>query len=81
MINELEQTICKRCGRKLKNPKAIELGMGATCWKKFMAEDNHKPLFTIEAKQMISEASENLPENNHNDDNLDAMIYGLSALK
>lgn len=45
MINELEQTICKRCGRKLKNPKAIELGMGATCWKKFIDEDTHKKLF------------------------------------
>jgi DNA-directed RNA polymerase subunit RPC12/RpoP len=45
LINELEQTTCKRCGRKLKNPKAIELGMGATCWKKFIEEDIHKKLF------------------------------------
>ncbi len=48
MMNELEQTTCKRCGRKLRNPKAIELGMGATCWKKFMEEDNHKKLFSYE---------------------------------
>ena len=48
MMNELEQTTCKRCGRKLRNLKAIELGMGATCWKKFMEEDNHKKLFSYE---------------------------------
>lgn len=81
MVNNLEQTTCKRCGRKLKNPNAIELGMGATCWKKFMAEDNHKPLFTIESKQKLDEALENLPENKHNDDKLDGMIFGLTALK
>lgn len=39
------QTTCKRCGRKLKNPEAIELGMGATCWKKFVEENNHKKLW------------------------------------
>lgn len=44
-MNELKQTMCKRCGRKLKNPEAIELGMGTTCWRKFMQEDTHKKLF------------------------------------
>ena len=48
MINELKQTTCKRCGRKLKNPTAIEVGMGATCWRKFLAENNHKKLFECE---------------------------------
>ena len=57
MMNELEQTTCKRCGRKLRNPKAIELGMGATCWKKFMEEDNHKKLFSYE-----KDSSENKTE-------------------
>lgn len=39
------QTTCKRCGRKLKNPEAIQLGIGSTCWKKFVEENNHKKLW------------------------------------
>ena len=45
MKNKLEQTTCKRCGRKLKNKEAIALGMGATCWKKYQKENNHKKLW------------------------------------
>ena len=45
MENNLKQTVCKRCGRKLKNPQAIELGMGAVCWKKYTEENNHKKLW------------------------------------
>ena len=45
MENQLEQTTCKRCGRKLKNSEAIALGMGATCWKKYQKENNHKKLW------------------------------------
>lgn len=37
--------ICKRCGRKLKNPESIELGFGTVCYKKYMAESLLKPLF------------------------------------
>lgn len=44
-MNKLEQATCKRCGRKLRNPKAIEVGMGETCWKKYIDENNHKQLF------------------------------------
>lgn len=47
-MNELKQTTCKRCGRKLKNPEAIELGMGKTCWYKYINEDNHKKLFELD---------------------------------
>lgn len=47
-MNKLEQTTCKRCGRKLKNPTAIEIGMGAICWKKFQLENNHKKLWNEE---------------------------------
>ena len=43
--NSVKQTTCKRCGRKLKSTKAIELGMGAICWKKYKNENNHKKLF------------------------------------
>ena len=38
-------TMCKRCGRKLKSPSAIELGMGKVCWNKYQSEHNHKKLF------------------------------------
>ena len=44
-MNELNQTTCKRCGRKLKSGKAIEIGMGAICWKKYQQENNHKKLW------------------------------------
>ena len=47
-MNDLKSTICKRCGRKLKNTKAIELGMGATCWRKFQWEDKYKKLWKKE---------------------------------
>lgn len=30
---------CLRCGRGLKNPKSREIGMGKTCWRKFIAEN------------------------------------------
>ena len=42
-----KNNICRRCGKKLKNPKSIELGFGPTCYKKFMAESLLKPLFAI----------------------------------
>lgn len=45
MMNKLNQTTCKRCGRKLKSGKAIEIGMGSICWKKYQAENNHKKLW------------------------------------
>lgn len=44
-MNELKQTACKRCGRKLRNAKAIELGMGDVCWRKYQKENNHKKLW------------------------------------
>lgn len=33
------------CGRKLKNPVAIQRGMGKICWKKYIKEKYHKKLF------------------------------------
>ena len=44
-MGEIKQTICKRCGRKLKTKGAIELGMGKVCWYKYQKENNHKKLF------------------------------------
>lgn len=46
-----KSNLCRRCGRKLKNPESIELGFGSTCYKKFMAESNHKPLFEMRKKE------------------------------
>lgn len=43
-MNELEQTTCKRCGRKLKSTESIEVGMGKTCLKKWQQENKHKKL-------------------------------------
>ena len=40
-----EMAVCRRCGRKLKNPEAIKIGMGTTCYRKFLRENNHKKLF------------------------------------
>ena len=37
--------ICRRCGRKLKNPEAIELGFGAICYKKYQGRQKLIPLF------------------------------------
>ncbi len=42
-----KSNICRRCGRKLKNPESIELGFGNICYKKFRAESNYKPLFEV----------------------------------
>lgn len=44
-MNVLNQTTCKRCGRKLKSKNTIEIGMGFVCWKKYQQENKHKKLF------------------------------------
>lgn len=44
--------ICKRCGRKLKNSESIEIGFGAICFKKFMAESLLKPLFEVQQREV-----------------------------
>lgn len=44
-MEEIKQTICKRCNRRLRNSKAIELEMGEVCWRKYQAENNHKKLW------------------------------------
>lgn len=49
--------ICKRCGRKLKNPESIEVGFGKICYQKFMAESLLKPLFVVKIK--VNQREEN----------------------
>ena len=36
-----EVGICKRCGRKLKNPLFIKLGYGKTCYEKMCKNKSH----------------------------------------
>ena len=52
-MNEIKQTTCKRCGRKLRSPEAIELGMGAICWKKYQQENNHKKLWEVDNNDTV----------------------------
>lgn len=47
LIDDNKITKCKRCGRKLKNVQAIEVGMGPTCFRKWKKEDNHKKLWEV----------------------------------
>ena len=44
-MNDIKQTICKRCGRKLRTDEAINRGMGIICWNKWLNENNHKKLW------------------------------------
>ena len=44
-MNDLKQTICKRCGRKLKNTKAKEQSIGEIGWRKYQKENKHKRLW------------------------------------
>lgn len=50
-----KSNICRRCGKKLKNPESIELGFGHACYKKFMAESNYKPLFEVRKNEQVGE--------------------------
>ena len=50
---------CLRCGRKLKNSKARELGYGMVCIKKLKA-DNDRPLFGKSANLQSSQKEKDL---------------------
>lgn len=39
--------VCKRCGRKLKNPEYMERGYGKICWEKIQKSKRQKKLFTF----------------------------------
>lgn len=45
-ITDVEVKYCKRCGRRLKSPEAIEKGYGKICLKKAQTETG-KALFKI----------------------------------
>lgn len=42
--NALASSICRRCGRQLKDDASKQRGFGPECWKKVMNE-NRKRLF------------------------------------
>lgn len=52
---EYKSNICKRCGRKLKTPASVEIGFGAVCYKRFMAESLLKPLFEVRKNEQVGE--------------------------
>ena len=71
IIKKVEIGICRRCGRKLKNLESIELGMGSTCYKKFMAHSILKPLFEVNNHEQsrtktVGEAGAKSPKGNSN---------------
>ena len=43
--NEKEYTHCLRCGRKLKNEKARQIGYGVVCERKMRKENKTQKLF------------------------------------
>jgi hypothetical protein len=42
---QLHQRNCKRCGRKLKTAESIQVGMGSTCYKRYLEEQKAQPHF------------------------------------
>ena len=47
MNKEEVKHICRRCGRRLKSLESQKLGMGPTCYAKWLAENGHKKLIQI----------------------------------
>ena len=47
MMKPRKQNICMICNRKLKSPQSIEVGMGKTCYKKYLESSNKKRLFNV----------------------------------
>lgn len=49
-MDKEDTVFCRRCGRKLKSEQARQLGFGASCYKKYIAEttkSNRKKLFVV----------------------------------
>lgn len=46
---------CRRCGKKLRSIESIEVGMGKTCLKRYLAESHLKPLFQINKENLKDE--------------------------
>lgn len=46
---------CSRCGKELKTPKSIELGLGPVCVKKQAAEDAEFAKIQITLEEVIED--------------------------
>lgn len=44
--------LCRRCGRKLISEESKSRGMGETCYRKWITENQHKKLFNVSSLQM-----------------------------
>lgn len=59
-IEAANDVYCGRCGRRLRNVKAIELGFGKCCYKKMLAEQaqtefekNQQTIFAEQNQQAL----------------------------
>ena len=46
-----DHEFCLRCGRRLKNLRARELGYGQICYRKMSASFGREPLFGVKVKE------------------------------
>lgn len=44
-VSNKEYERCLRCGRMLRTPATREIGMGPVCYRRYLAEREHKKLF------------------------------------
>ena len=51
MMKPRKQNICMICNRKLKSPQSIEVGMGKTCYKKYLESNQQKRLFNVKENE------------------------------
>ena len=57
-----ESLICKRCGRRLKDPESIARGMGTICWKKSQLQNRNLPLFNAKTEVDNAKNNSRVPE-------------------
>lgn len=56
MEEKKEHEHCLRCGRKLKNPQARQLGYGAICYRKIQSNGAPiHPLFALRKVERVSD--------------------------
>lgn len=51
MMKPRKQNVCMICNRKLKSPQSIEVGMGKTCYKKYLESSTQKRLFNVKENE------------------------------
>ena len=45
------KNICRRCGRKLISEQSKAIGLGPSCYKKYLEESAVVPLFSVEQER------------------------------